>query len=151
MNNLTSCCKWTRLSNAVAAGTSDVTSSAVFMGGPDRFNAAVFMVAFGTITSGAVTSVKLQQSSDDAAADAYADLEETAYTVADTDDNKTVLIELVRPMEGYIKVIVDRGTQNAVVDGIWCIQHGGNSSPVTQDATTILTPEIHVSPSEGTA
>jgi hypothetical protein len=150
MNNLTSCCKWSRLSNAVAAGTSDITSSAVFFGGPDRFHAGVFMVAFGTITTGAVTSVKLQQSSDDAAADAYADLEDTAYTVADDADNKTVLLELVKPMEGYIKVIVDRGTQNAVVDGIWCIQHGASICPVTQDST-ILTPEINVSPSEGTA
>lgn len=145
--NLTDNVKCTRINNAAAAATTDVTSSALYMAGWDR---VTFMVPFGTITSGAVTSVKVQQSDDDGSTDAYSDLEGSSVTVPDTASNKVVFIEVVRPAKPYLKVIVDRGTQNAVVDGIFAFQHGAGATPFTQ-STTLVTPEIHVTPAEGTA
>ena len=139
--------KVTRVSNAVAAGTTDVECTGVDMTG---FNSITFMAAFGTITGSAVTSVKAQASDDDGSTDTYSDLEGTSITVADDTDNKVVLLEVVKPTKKYIRLVIDRGTQNAVVDGAFAFQTGLRSGPVTQP-TSVLGSEIHETPDEGTA
>jgi hypothetical protein len=111
----------------------------------------MFVVAFGAITATAVTSIKLQQSSDDGAGDAFADIAGTAVTVADDDDNKLVYLDIQHQTERYLRVVVDRGTANAVVDGIVAIQYGPANAPVTHDATTVVGGEYHYGPAEGTA
>lgn len=148
--NLSKQVKITRHSNAVAAGTSDITPSAgINMAG---FEGCLFLVEFGTITSSAVTSIKVQQSSDDGSSDAYGDLEGTSVTVADTDDNKIAYVDVYRPGKQYLKLIVDRDTANAVVDGITAIQYGARALPPAHDSTTVLSgSEVHASPAEGTA
>jgi hypothetical protein len=85
-----------RVSNAVAAGTSAINSSAVDLAG---YEGVKFYVLFGAITSGAVTTVKAQQSSDDASADAYADLADTGISVADTDDNQILVLDVKKSRE----------------------------------------------------
>lgn len=140
--------KTIRVMNAVAAGTTDQTSSAIDTQG---FEGVKIYTAFGTITSGAVTSVKVQQSSDDAAADAYADLAGTSITVADDDDNQVVVHDIYRPQERYLKVVIDRGTQNAVIDGIIAVLYGADKMPTTDDSSTVVSRETHSSPAEGTA
>jgi len=136
-----------RIMNAVAAGQTDQTSSRVDM---SNHEVATFVVAFGTITSGAVTSIKLQASSDDGSSDAYSDLEGTSVTVTDADSNKIFIVEVVRPEKRDLKLIVDRGTQNAVIDGVWVVKTHPRVRPVTQGAT-VGGGESHVSPAEGTA
>jgi len=146
MQNLSKDAKISRVSNAVAAGVTTVTSDAIDMQG---FESVTFVVAFGAIVAGAVTSVKVQQSSDDGASDAYADLEATSVTVADDDDNGLVYIEVVRPRERYLKCLVLRATQNSTVDGIIAVQTCPRELPVTH--ATGVEGETHVSPAEGTA
>lgn len=148
--------KVTRVSDAVAAGTSTVTSTALNM---DGFDSCVFLVAFGAIVSGAVTSIKAQISADDADADAYADLAGTSQTVADTDDDKVFGIVIHQPTDVdatasggcYLKCIVLRATQNSTVDGIIALQYNARDIPVTHDATTFGGYEFHLAPAEGTA
>lgn len=147
-NSVSNCIKTTRILNGVVAGTTVQTSSAVDMSG---FDGARFTFLMGAITAGAVTSCKLQQSSDDGSADAYADLAGTSVTVADDDDNQVVVIDVYRPRERYLKAIISRATQNAVIDGILVEQYCGRKQPTTDDATTVVAREIHVSPAEGTA
>ena len=137
-----------RVMNGVVAGTSDQTSSAIDTKG---FDGVKIYTAFGAITSGAVTSVKVQQSSDDGSADAYADLAGTSITVADDDDNQMTVHDIYRPRERYLKVVVDRGTQNAVIDGIIAVLYGAIKEPTTSDTVTVVARETHVSPAEGTA
>jgi hypothetical protein len=146
--NLSRAGKVTRISNAVAAGTTAVTSSAIDMKG---FDSCQFVVFFGAITANAVTSVKAQQSSDDGSSDAYADLAGTSITVADDDDNQTVILDIDKPRERYLKCVVSRATQNAVVDGIFAIQYNAVEQPVTHDAATVVGSEFHHAPAEGTA
>jgi len=140
--------KVTRVSNAVAAGTTDINSSSVDM---RDYGAVAFIVAFGAITASAVTSCKLQQSSDDGSSDSWADLEGTSITVADDDDNQLVVLDCVSPQERYVRAVVDRGTQNAVVDGIIAMQYMAQDEPVTHDPTTVVGSELHLAPAEGTA
>ena len=143
--NLSRAAKVTRVSNAVAAGTTDINSSSVDMA---NFDSVQFVVAFGTITATAVTSCKLQTSSDDSS---FNDLTGTAITVADDDDNQVVVLDLGKPLERYIRCTVDRGTANAVVDGIFCQQYLAGNQPVTHDATSVVDSEFTLAPAEGTA
>jgi len=142
--NLSRFGKCTRVSNAAAAATTDVTSSSVDMQG---FDSVTFYVSMGAIVAGAVTSVHAEQSADDSS---FADLEGTNITIADDDDNQVVILEIEQPSDRYVRVIVDRATQNATVDSIVAIQTKANKEPVTHDATTVVGAEYHLNPSEGT-
>lgn len=143
--NLSKSVKVTRVSNAVVAGTADINSSSVDMQG---YLAAEFVVAFGAITTGAVTSAKLQGSNDNTA---WSDLERTGQTVADTDDNKLFVLDAGHPRHRYLRCVVDRGTQNAVVDSIISLQYLSDKEPVAHDATTVGGSEHHHAPAAGTA
>ena len=130
-----------------AAGTTDITPSA----GVDTagYGGCMFIFHFGAITASAVTSCKVQQSSDAGVADSYADLEDSGVDVADTDDDKVVVIDIKRPRERYLLPIVDRGTANAVLNGIVAVLYGGSGRPDAQSEAAGA--ESHASPAEGTA
>lgn len=140
--------KLTRVSNAVAAGTTVVNSASVDMSG---FDGVAFVVALGAITATAVTSVKVQQSSDDGVADAYADLAGTGIVVADTDDDKLFVVDVAHPTERFLRAVVSRGTANAAVDGILAVQYRPKKTPTTHDAATVGGVETHPAPDEGVA
>ncbi len=129
-----------------SAGTSDLTSEYVDTQG---YEGARFICGFGTITSSAVTNTKVQQC--DSSGGSYADLEGTAQTVADDDDNQMVITEIVKPQERYLKHVIDRGTANAVVDFLIVELFGPVKEPVSSDTTTVVGTETHISPAEGTA
>jgi hypothetical protein len=130
---------------AGASGTADVTSDAVDMAG---FDSCCFIVPIGGVTASAVTSIKVQQC--DTSGGSYADLEGTAQTVADTHDNKTFYVDIFRPREQFLKLVVDRGTQNAVVGPIIAIKYNCANRPVTQ-GTNVQGGEAFNWPAEGTA
>ena len=136
--------KFTRVLDAVAAGTSDQNSSSVDM---KSFDAVTFVVGFGAITASAVTSIKLQGSDDDSS---FSDLAGTAITVADDDDDKVVLAEINQPQHRYVRVVVDRGTQNAAIDFALALQSKAEKQPVTQSAS-VLGQEFAQAPAAGTA
>lgn len=135
-------------SNTVAAGTTVLTSNSIDTQG---YGGIAFMEAFGTITAGALTSFKFQHSNDDGVLDAYADVAGSSQTVADTDDNKVVLSTIFKPLKRYFKVITTRGTQNAVVDGLFAFLYLPENMPVTFGTTVQGTPEFFNSPASGTA
>lgn len=128
-----------------AAGTADINGTILDMQG---FEGVLVEVVFGTITSGAVTSIKMQQDTASGMGTA-ADLTGTAQTVADDDDEQIFYIDLYKPVERYVRVVVDRGTQNAVVASATYFQYGAHDQPVSHGAT--VSGETHVSPAEGTA
>jgi hypothetical protein len=127
-----------------AAGTSDVTSSAIDTAG---FEGCCFIVPMGTIASTAVTSIKVQQC--DTSGGSYADLTGTAVTIADDGDDKTYYVEVVRPREQFLKLVVDRGTQNATVGGVIAVLTGAGNKPVSHGAS--VSGESHYGVAEGTA
>jgi len=142
--------KHVKISSAItptagAAGTSDINGATLDMQG---FDGVLMVVRFGAITSGAVTSIKAQQDTDSGAG-TMADLAGTAQTIADTDDDKTFYIDLYKPRERYVRLVVDRGTQNAVVASAEYIQYCTHLAPTTHG--TNVSGETHISPAEGTA
>lgn len=144
--NLSKNVKLTRVSNAVAAGTTEVDSSVIDMQG---FEGVAFTVAFGAIVAGAATTVKLQHGDAANLSDA-ADLAGTGITVADTDDNTLVIAEIFQPTKRYVRCVVTRATQNSTVDAIIAAQYQPKVKPVTQDATTVTHVGLTLSPAAGT-
>lgn len=130
---------------AGAAGTTDINGTTLDMSG---YEGVLMIVRFGAITGSAVTSIKAQQGAESDLSDA-ADLAGTGQTVADDDDDQTFYIDLYRPTDQYVRVVVDRGTQNAVVASANYIQYGARKAPVSHG--TGVSGETHVSPAEGTA
>lgn len=136
--------KTKRISNAVAAGTTDVVATIDRTG----FNAVKFDILFGTITSTAVTSVKIGYGDQSDGSD-VTDLSDGTITVADDDDNQIGLVELLEIPEGakYVVITVDRGTANAVIDGIVATLFNPRSIPVTQDTSSTVIDAKTVIPS----
>jgi hypothetical protein len=129
---------------AGASGTTDVTSDAVDMAG---FETCCFIVPIGGVTASAVTSIKVQQC--DTTGGSYADLLGTSVTIADSDDDKTVYVEVTRPREQFLKLVVDRGTAAATVGGIIAVLGGAGNRPTTHG--TGVSGEAHYGIAEGTA
>lgn len=137
-----------RHSNAVAAGKTVVTPAAgIDMAGAENL---LFVAQFGAITAGADCYIEARGSDDDGDSDPYTPLDGTRLAVADTDDNKVVLLQINRPVHRYIKLIIHRDTQNVVVDSVLAIRSGMRTYPVAADATVADTEE-HSSPVEGSA
>lgn len=148
---LTNKVKTLRLDDPTVAGASDITDTLVvdMLG----FEGCRFMVGFGAITSGAATSIKVQQAtakSTDTALTSGADLEGSSVVVADTDDSKMVIQDIFKPRERYLQVHILRATQNSVVEFVIAEQYNTRKLPVTKDSS-VATQELKVSPAEGTA
>ena len=146
MMNLAQNVKITRALNAVAAGQTAQNGAVIDMA---NFEGIVFIAALRTLASGAVTGIKAQQGNQANLSDA-ADLAGTAVSIADTEDNELLVLDIYRPAERYVRAVVTRGTADAVIDGVIAIQYGPRVLPATQDAT-VAGIETHVSPAEGTA
>ena len=139
-----------KITNAIApadgvAGVSDINGAILDMSG---FEGVLAIVTFGAITGNAVTSIKMQQDTA-AAMGGAADLAGTAQTIADTDDEKTFYIDLHNPEERYVRLVVDRATQNAVVASAIYIQYGAKAKATTQG--TNVSGESFSRVAEGTA
>ena len=145
--NISKGAKLTRVIKATAAGTSAVNGSTIDMKG---YDSVTFVVGFGAITSGAVTSIKAQQGAASDLADA-ADLAGTSITVEDSDDDQAVMLEINQPRERYVRVVVSRATQSSEVDFAVALQSKASTEPVTHDTTTVVGSEFHQAPAEGTA
>lgn len=137
-----------RVMNAVAAGTTVQTSSAIDMQG---YEGVLLIAALGTLTDTQVTALKAQQSDDDGSSDAYGDLEGTLVgPMANDDDNQLLVLDVYRPAKRYLKAVVNRATANAVIDGVIAIRYGARELPTDQPASVAFS-EAHVTPDEGTA
>jgi hypothetical protein len=127
-----------RVMNAVAAGTTDQNGSGVDLGADGGYDGVLFIALFGTLTANQVTQLKAQQSSDDGSSDAYTDIAGSqGDALADTDGNDMLVLDIFRPEERYVRPVVERGTANAVIDGVIAIRYRAKERPVTQGATVI--------------
>jgi len=145
--NLSRFGKVTRVSNAVAAGTTTVNCATIDMKG---FDSVTFYLLVGTLTATNVTTLKAQQGAASDMSDA-ADLLGTAVAYTDADDDKAAILEVHNPRERYVRAVVVRATANAVIDGVIAVQTKANKEPVTHDSTTVVGSEFHQAPAEGTA
>lgn len=128
--------------------TAAATSSALDCRG---FTNALIIIHLGAHSIGDADETikwKVQQSSDNGVADAYADVTglETAVVGAAVVPNAThgniYLLDVdLQYLERYLKVVsVIAGTTNVDVYGVSAILYNASEKPVTQDATPIVHP-----------
>lgn len=114
------------------------------------FEGVMVIVKFAVIAAGAATVVKMQQDTA-VGGGTMADLLGTGITVADDDDDQVFIIDLVKPIERYVRVVVTKDGANASAESAVYVQYGARVEPVTQTVTDKVTYERHVAPAEGTA
>ena len=133
MPNLTKQVNLVRVVNSTAAGVTAINGTHVDMEGWDS---VVFICLMGTLTAGQATSLKAQNGA------AVNDSDQADITGAvtanalDGDSNKALVLEVYRPQKRYVRPVVNRATQNGVVDGVFAIQYQGDKLPPSAlDAT----------------
>jgi hypothetical protein len=138
--------------NAVAAGTSNQTSSSVDMSQNGGYRGCRFIADIGTLTASQVTSMKVQGSPDNSDWTTLGgDLAGTGTgNMADADSNKTLIVDIYRPKFRYLRAIVVRGTANAVINCVLAELYEPITEPTTQDATTSKSKQL-ITPALGTA
>lgn len=126
---------------AGAAGATDIEGTTIDMQG---FEGVLGIVTFGAITGSAVTGIVWQGSdaSDMSNPVTYADGD---FTVADDDDGQVFVTDLYRPRHRYVRLHIDRATQNAVVASAECIKYGAKTLP-TSFASATVNVAVAVSP-----
>jgi hypothetical protein len=130
---------------AGAAGTDDINGTIVDMKG---WQGLLILVRVGALTTGAVTSIKAQQGAASNLSDA-ADIEGSNQDIADTDDDETFYMDIPKVAERYVRVVVSRATENAVIACANYIQYNPVHLPGTHG--TGVTGETVASLKEGTA
>lgn len=135
--------KLLKIKDHSTADTSAVTSDTVDTQG---YDGVLFVTSFGTAASG--NTIKLQQSSDDAATDAYSDLEGTSVSSGTSDED--VWIDIQRPGKRYLKLVAARGT-SSTLESVWAILYNARSLPVDNTTSGTIIGETTLSPAEGTA
>lgn len=145
---LTECCKFVKLADHTAAGTADVTGASVDMAEDGGYDGVVFFTSFSV--AAADNSLKAQQSSDDAVADAYSDLEGTGVVTGTSPSYEDVVLDIYRPTKRYVRPVAVVDT-SSTVESIWSIRYKSRDLPITNTVSGTLLVEQHSSPAEGTA
>lgn len=147
IHNLSNNTKTVRASNAVAAGTTVINSAWIDTRG---FSGIEFTAWFGALTANQVTSAKLQYSNDGATL--LGDVAGSASAaLADDDSNRGLQLELYRPKHRFVRMVISRGTANAVLDVIQAKLFNAHEVPVAKDSTMALTPKVLNAPTSGVA
>lgn len=115
---------------AGAAGATDITGATIDTA---NYEGVAFVVQLGAIVSGAVTALKLTEC--DTSGGTYTDVASTSITVADDDDNEVRYLDYHRPAKRYVKLYVDRATQNATLTAV-AIKYGAKAQPFDQPTGT---------------
>lgn len=135
---LSNYCKRTRISNAVAAGTTTVTCTIIDMLGFESIKVTALLNA---LTATQVTKLQLQGGQQANGSDAANIPGAVTPQALDADSNKMLSVEVNRPsINGlrvrYITALVLRGTANAAIDAVIADQFLPKNAPQLDDATT---------------
>ena len=120
--------KVTKIADATVAGVTTINSAVIDMAG---YDAVLFLTSAGAIAATGTAVVKVQQDSA-LAFGAGADLAGTGQSFIDTDDNKSVAVDVKRPLERFLRLVIARATANSDWSPIWAIQYRSRKLPVTQ-------------------
>ena len=101
------------------------------------FDHALVVMNFGTVSSGSDGTIKIQESSDDASADAYADVTGASYTVTGTEDDSVKLAEVrLHGRERYLRAVYTEGsTGNSVAVSVAILPVGPQDQANDQSTT----------------
>lgn len=122
--------EFARASNAIAAGTGTTNGSAIAVAGRES---VVFEAALGTQTATNTTQLKIQESADGSTN--WTDIPGATVTANDTNSNKLIVVEAIRPSKAFVRYVLIRSAANSVIDGVFAKLAHNRKSPVTQGST----------------
>ena len=142
MNLLTSC-KILKVEAPATAGTTTLVSDAVDMSG---WGGCVFIASLGDVTNGCALRLVAEHS--DNSSTGFDDLENPViYSAGASDaDNKLMAIDVSSPEKRWVRVQLERGLANAVLNGIICVLYRPNAFPTEQDPAHVLASALLVAP-----
>lgn len=119
---------------AAVAGTTELTTDEIDTSDCDG---VVFFAHLGDVTTGSVLGFVADDS--DTSGSGFAALTGAlAFTAGAADaDNKALILDVYKPNKRYVRARLQRGTANAVVNGITAVKYGKRSVPVTQGSTVL--------------
>ena len=126
----------TRVMNAVAAGTSEQKSTVLDMQG---FDSVMFVLLLGDVTIADVLTLTAKSNPTSSTTGGTSEGAVAAQTDPDgtSEDNKVVVLDILRPTQRYIFADITRITANAAIDGVLAIQYNAKSMPQTQGSTVL--------------
>lgn len=142
---LTDNVKITKVKDYQTAATGDVTSDAVDMQADGGWDGVAFFTSYNT--AAADNLIHAECSSDNASADAYADIAGSEIDGGSSDEDQ--LIDIYQPPERYVRCVAARGTSSVLGD-IWAIQYRGRNLPHQNAVSGTLQVKRLVQPLEGT-
>ena len=139
INNLLNNVETIRVANSATAAQTDVNGASVDTAGAIGVR---FTAALGDVT--ASSALKLRAEGRNDSNDSWTALEgAVTFTAGASDaDNKVLIIDVVRSEYRYVRAVLERGTANAIVDGIFADVYGVKETPVTQGDTVIASATI---------
>jgi hypothetical protein len=141
MESLLKNCKITRVAASAVAAQTDVESTFVDMAG---FDGVLFIALTGDVTATSALALKASQNTADSSSGAAEVVGAASFTAGASDaDSKAIVLDVRRPRERYVRAILERGTANAVVDGIIAIQYNAKDLPTSQAASVIASALIN--------
>jgi hypothetical protein len=140
---------WDVVSGPADVDTTAVTGDTLDMGAGPDYEGVTFFAHWGTITDG-TTGLKAQQGAASDMNDA-ADLLGTSVTGSVSD--KLTILEIVKPLERYVRCIALRGgSTGAVLNSIIACRYRAIPGNLpTSQSSDVGAIERHLSPAEGTA
>lgn len=121
-----------RIKNAVVAGTTDQDGTTIDMA---DYDAVRCIALLGTLTTTHVTKLIALQGDLANGTDGVAITGADSGVAGDADSNELLILDVIRPVKRYITFRLDRGTANAVLDGMIVEMYKARATPVTADAT----------------
>lgn len=134
--------KWVKVADHTAAGTSDVTSTIVDTAG---YQGVVFVTSLST--ANATNTLKVQQHTANQTT-GMADVTGTSIASGTTDED--IIVEIHKPTERYLQVVVARGA-STTCESVWACLYGGDNKLSSNSVAGTQIAELHVSPADGTA
>lgn len=131
-------CKIIRVEGPAVAATSTLTSDVVDMQG---YDSVAFIADLGDVTSGSVLLLTAKGNTANSVSSptplAYPETAGGTAGASDYDD-KLLAIDIQKPRERYVFCTLARGTQNAVVNGIYAILYNAHEMPLDDTAVAAL-------------
>lgn len=127
---------------ATAAGQNTITTDVVDMAQDDGFDEVVFLFATQTLGDTSEISAIVQAAPASDFTDGK-DVKSSALTIAGTDDNKAIVIDVVNPPERYVALSITIGTANSAFGEIYAILRRARTRPVEYaDTDAIVTHNV---------
>ncbi|HYH68374.1 MAG TPA: hypothetical protein VD866_27015 [Urbifossiella sp.] len=138
MTNLLENCRVVICSPDAAAAQTDLDGTVIDMAAGGGFDAVLFVAFLGDVADTCVLELQAQGSATSNGASPSTEATTGTFTAgASTADDKTMVLDVVRPANRYVFSRLKRGTANAAVNAVLAIQYRAHNAPTTQLAEVI--------------